>query len=429
MLQFPAFPRIGGVLHCGASSVEDIAREVGTPLYIYNLDSIVGRLRHYTGAFETLPHTTCYAVKANSTGAVLRALVRAGAGFDVNSRGELFRALRAGADPLRITMTGVAKTDADIDDALAAGILYFNAESAEECARIDALAARQDLHASVLLRINPNVDAHTHPYIATGLAEHKFGLSGNDALEAVKQFRGLPHVSLDGFGMHLGSQIFDPAVFVEGLDRMLDFIDSIAAELSAPLRVLNIGGGIGVPYAEDETAVAPADVARAIAASFERARRSSWAHPDGLRLVSEPGRYIVANEGILVTRVEYIKRSGERNFLLLDAGMNDLIRPALYEAYHHVVPVIERHGGGEATYDIAGPVCESGDTFALARRMAAVKAGDLVAIHSAGAYGAAMSSIYNSRPFAAEVAVQGGSWFIARSRQSLDQIIENETTG
>jgi diaminopimelate decarboxylase len=410
------FHYAGGALHCGDTPVAEIARACGTPLYLYNLDAIAARYRSYEDAFAGIDHLTCYAVKANSSLAVLRALARAGSGFDVNSRGELYRALRAGADPSRITMTGVGKTRQDIDDGLAAGILLFNAESVEECVRIDEVANSRGVIAVIVLRINPDVDAHTHPYIATGLAEHKFGLSAADAEAAIARIAALEHVQVAGFGMHLGSMLFDASPWIAGVGRLLAFIDGVGPALRHPVTYLNIGGGIGVQYGDAQGAFGPAALAASIAPLL----------PRGIRLLSEPGRFLVANAGILLSRAEYVKRNNQRSFLILDAGMNDLIRPALYEAYHEIRPVQLHPGRANVPYDIVGPVCESGDTFAVQRPLREVREGELVAIFSAGAYGATMSSTYNSRPFAAEAVRENGAWRLARARQTLEQMIENE---
>lgn len=419
MERFPfadGFHDADDALHCGGIPVADIAADCGTPLYLYNLDAIAARYRSYEDAFAGVEHLTCYAVKANASLAVLRALARAGSGFDVNSRGELYRALRAGADPSRITMTGVGKTRQDIDDGLAAGILLFNAESVEECVRIDEVARNRGVVATVVLRINPDVDAHTHPYIATGLAEHKFGLSAADAESAIARVASLEHVRLAGFGMHLGSMLFDAGPWLEGVRTLLAFIERVRPSLRHPVTHLNIGGGIGVPYGDAPVDFGPGALVAAIAPLL----------PRGVRLLSEPGRFLVANAGVLLARAEYIKRNNQRSFLILDAGMNDLIRPALYEAYHEIRPVQLHPGRAIVPYDVVGPVCESGDTFAVQRRMQEVREGELVAIFSAGAYGSSMSSTYNSRPLAAEAVLENGAWRLARARQTLEQLTENE---
>jgi diaminopimelate decarboxylase len=405
-----------GELHCGDVPVADVVRRCGTPLYLYNLDAIAAAHAAYEQAFAALDHLTCYAVKANSSLAVLDALIRSGAGLDVNSRGELFRALRCGADPSRITMTGVGKSRQDIEDGIDAGILLFNAESAEECERINDIAETRDVTASVVLRINPDVDAHTQPYLATGLAEHKFGLSIEDAVAEIDRIVALPRVRLAGFGMHLGSMLFDAAPYTAGLRTLSAFIARIRPRLRHDVTHVNIGGGIGVPYLDDDVPFAPQALADVIAREL----------PAGVRLLTEPGRLLVANAGVLLTRVEYVKRNNLRTFLILDAGMNDLIRPALYDAHHEIRPARLHPGRPVQSYDVVGPVCESGDTFAVQREIEEVRQDELVAIFSAGAYGATMSSTYNSRPLAAEAVVSEGTWLLARDRQSLEQLILNE---
>ena len=407
------------ILHCGDHAITDIAADAGTPVWIYNVHAIAEKYRFYEHSFSRVRHGTMYAVKANSSLAVLQALAREGCGFDVNSRGELYRALRAGARPERISMTGVGKSPADILDGLAAGIAFFNAESLEECVLINTIAAERGGQGQVVLRINPNVDAHTHPYIATGLAAHKFGLSEADMRDALAQLTSLPHIEIAGFGMHLGSQLFDATPYVEGVNKLLAFVHSVAASLPEPVRIINIGGGIGVRYSAQDPDVHAPDMVEAIAPIIH-------AFNPELRIYSEPGRYLVANAGILVAKVEYVKRTSNRSFVILDAGMNELIRPALYEAHHDIHPVRWRPDRPDEIVDIAGPVCESGDTFAVQRSMQAVERGDLVAIFSGGAYGSVMSSNYNSRPFAAELCVDGGRFGITRRRQTLDQLVENE---
>jgi diaminopimelate decarboxylase len=413
------FSYVSDRLHCGAIPVADIAGATGTPVWIYNLDAIARKYRDYERAFAPLRHETMYAVKANSSLAVLQSLSREGCGFDVNSRGELFRALKAGASGRNISMTGVGKSASDIRDGLDAGIAFFNAESLEECILINKIAEDRATRARAVLRINPDVDAHTHPYIATGLAEHKFGLSEADTRQALGEASALPHLAIAGFGMHLGSQLFDASPYVEGVNKLLAFMRSVAPALREPVTVVNIGGGIGVRYSERD----PAFDAGAVVAAIAPIMRDFGS---GLQVYSEPGRYLVANAGILVAKVEYVKRTSNRVFVILDAGMNDLIRPALYEAHHEIHPVYDRTDRKLESVDIAGPVCESGDTFAVQRRMRIVEQGELVAIFSAGAYGSVMSSNYNARPYASEAAVRVGGWFIARERQTLEQMVQNE---
>lgn len=414
------FSYVNHALACGGVLLHELAREYGTPLYVYNLDAIATRLADWIGAFGEMPHIVSYAVKANSSLAVLQRLKREGSSFDVNSRGELHRARAVGIEPQFITMTGVGKSALDIRAALECDILFLNAESLEECIRIDAIATELNVRARVVLRINPDVDAHTHPYIATGLAGHKFGLSVDDALEAIPIITGLQNVTLAGFGMHLGSMIMDSSPYAEACTKLRAFIDSIRPQLRDPLRYINIGGGVGVPYAEqDERVDMHSFIAelRPLLQSFDAT------------IVVEPGRFLVANAGVLVSKVEYVKRTATQTFVILDAGMNDLIRPALYEAVHELQPLrfdpsrqfIEAH--------VVGPVCETGDTFERERMMREVRAGEMVAFFSAGAYGATMSSRYNSRPFAAEIVISGGTAYLARRRESLDEMLALEARG
>jgi len=377
----------------------------------------------YEKAYQSLKHTTCYAVKANSSAAVLSALHQEGCGFDVNSHGELYRVMKVGASPERITMTGVGKTARDIVDGLDAGILLFNAESFEECELINAIAGEKNVVANIVLRVNPDVGAETHPYIATGLAEHKFGLHEDAVRNLLPAFATLKSVSLIGFGMHLGSQIFEPSPFVDGLKKLFPLTEQAVNQHRYSIRFLNIGGGIGVPYSPADPRVDATQIAQSV---IPIVREFSSKSGIALTLLSEPGRYFVANAGILLTRVKYVKRAEQRTFVILDAGMNDLIRPALYNAHHEIHPIDFTEDRGEEVIDIVGPVCESGDTFAVQRRMRRVEAGEYVAIFSAGAYGSTMSSNYNSRPLAQEIGVRGRHWFIARRRQTMEEMLQAE---
>ena len=404
------------VLYCGTVPVSNIVDACGTPLYLYNLDAVADSYAIYEAAFSALDHLTCYAVKANSSLALLKTIVDAGAGLDVNSRGELLRALRAGADSSRITMTGVGKSRQDIAAGIEAGILLFNAESAEECVRIDEIAHAHGSIATVVFRINPDIDAHTHPYIATGLAEHKFGLSIDDADAVIDDVAALHHIRLAGFGMHLGSMLFDSEPYVKGIRALSAFIDRIRPRLQHDVTFINIGGGIGVPYRDDAVPFSPRTLVDSIRKEV----------PPQLRVLSEPGRFLVANAGILLASVEYIKHSNDRTFLILDAGMNDLIRPALYEAHHEIHPTRLHPKRKAVLYDVVGPVCESGDTFAVHRTIQEMRQDERIAIFSAGAYGATMGSSYNSRQLPAEVVVSNGIWRVSRERQSFEQMLENE---
>ncbi|MFZ1729694.1 MAG: diaminopimelate decarboxylase [Bacteroidota bacterium] len=408
----------GQQLHCGDVRVADIVRETGTPLYLYNLDAVLARYEKHRAAFASFSHRTSYAVKANSSLPLLQALAQAGCGFDVNSRGELHRVLRAGADPKRITMTGVGKSHADIEDGLSAGIALFNVESASECRLISEIAEARGMVADILLRLNPDVETETHPYISTGEAAHKFGLSSADIRSLASQATWLPGLRIAGLAFHLGSQILSPAPYAQGLRLMLKVLDDITPMLDRAPDIIDIGGGFGVRYDVRHGELRPEQVA-AVLAEVLGPRDDTWT------LITEPGRSLVANAGVLVASVEHVKPSEDRNFLVLDAGMNDLLRPALYQASHSIIPLHESDAEMQQ-YDIVGPVCESSDTFAVRYGLPSMERGDLVALLSAGAYGSSMSSNYNSRPLAAEAVVYQGKWHLARSRQSLDDLTRGE---
>jgi diaminopimelate decarboxylase len=374
----------------------------------------------YTRTFSNVKHELCYAVKANSSHALLSLLAREGAGFDVNSRGELYRALRAGGNPSRMSMTGVGKSADDIRDGLRAGVGAFNVESAEECRRIQSIAHEERLEAGIMLRLNPDVNAATHPHISTGEAHHKFGLPAEEILALVEDLPGLPDIRFLGLAVHLGSQITDTRPFAEGLEKMFALAAEIQKRRDVPIDLLDIGGGMSVPYLDGDEHFPLGDLAKLVGDLLGK-------HGLGaVRIISEPGRYLVANAGILVSRVEYVKHTGGRVLLILDAGMNDLLRPALYAADHTIIPVTEPSGADMLPMSIFGPVCESSDTFAEEQLRPAVEEGDLVAILSAGAYAATMASTYNSRPLAAEAACFDGGWHLIRSRQTLEQLTENE---
>lgn len=412
------FTYIERELHCGSVRVTEIVRETGTPLYLYNLDSVLERYERHREAFASFSHRTCYAVKANASLPLLQVLARAGCGFDVNSRGELHRALKAGADPRRITMTGVGKSHADIRDGLDAGIALFNVESASECRLISELAEERGITADILLRLNPDVETDTHPYISTGEAVHKFGLSPGDIRSLASQASWLPGLRIAGLSMHLGSQILSPVPYAQALRILLKVLDDITPMLDRAPDIIDIGGGFGVRYDVHHGELPPLQVAAVIAEVFGE-RDEAWT------LITEPGRSLVANAGALITAVEHVKPSEDRNFLILDAGMNDLLRPALYQASHSIIPVREA-AADIHLYDIVGPVCESSDTFAVSYALPSQERGDLVALLSAGAYGASMGSNYNSRPLAAEAVVYRGAWHLARARQSLDDLMHGE---
>jgi diaminopimelate decarboxylase len=393
----------------------DIAAKAGTPCYVYSAQEILKNYRAYDEAFGGQPHLVCYAVKANSNLAILSLLAKAGAGFDIVSGGELFRVLRAGGDPKKIVFSGVGKTAPEIDAALKAGILVFNCESEPELALIDALAHRHGIQARVAMRVNPDVDAATHAYISTGRLAHKFGIDISDA-EAVYE-RACQHENLliEGVSCHIGSQLMNPEPVMEAVDRVLNLIDRLRMK-GFDIRHADLGGGLGIAYnPEQETPEICSFIAQLCLRLKDR----------GLHAMIEPGRSIVGAAGVLVSRVLYRKTTGDKNFVIVDAAMNDLIRPALYSAYHEILPVRETHGA-MAKVDVVGPVCETGDFLAKDRELPEVMPGDLVAICTAGAYGFVQSSNYNSRPRAAEVLVEENSWRIVRKRETYEDLIRGE---
>jgi len=406
----------GNDLYCEGAALADVAARVGTPAYVYSAQTILDNFRAYDDAFGDIPHLVCYAVKANSSMALLALLARAGAGFDIVSGGELFRVLRAGGEASKVVFSGVGKTAEEVDYALAQGIHAFNCESEAELALIDAIAARRGASVGFAIRVNPDVDAATHPYISTGLSRHKFGIdiaSSAAVYARAGQFRNL---SAEGVSCHIGSQILDPKPIFEAVDKVL----ALAAELRAqghPIRRLDLGGGLGVAYREGEQAPAIGDFVRGMDA---RLRDS------GLRIEVEPGRSIVGPAGVLLTRVLYRKRNGSKEFVIVDAGMNDLLRPSLYRAHHEIMPV-RKSSLPRITADVVGPVCETGDFLARDREMADAMPGDYLAVMTAGAYGFALSSNYNSRPRAAEALVEGATFRVIRARETYADLIRGET--
>ena len=401
-----------GELHAENVPLARIAERYGTPCYVYSRAALTEAYRAFDTAFAGRDHLICYAVKANSTLAVLNLLVRLGSGFDIVSGGELARVLAAGGDPRKVVFSGVGKTAEEMRQALAAGILCFNVESEGELERLDAVAARAGRAAAVSLRVNPDVDPRTHPYIATGLRQNKFGVAWEDAFRLYQRARGLRHLAIAGIGCHIGSQLTETPPFVAALDRVLELADRLQADGIA-LAHVDMGGGLGIRY-RDESPPPVADYARALTE-----RLGSRA----LKLLLEPGRALTGHAGLLLTRVEYLKHGGERNFAVVDAAMNDLLRPALYDAWHDVLPVRAAVGG--EPYDIVGPVCESGDFLAHGRTLA-LDPGDLLAVMAAGAYGMSMSSNYNTRPRAAEVIVDGGDAHLVRERESVSELFARE---
>ncbi len=412
------FQSTNGILHAESVALTVIAARFGTPTYVYSRAALTAALQEYTEALATHPAganaLVCYAVKANSNLAILDLFARMGAGFDIVSGGELQRVLAVGADPQKIVFSGVGKSVEEIRLALNTGILCFNVESAPELERLNDVAVALGKKASVSLRVNPNVDPKTHPYISTGLKEAKFGVAYESARALYRRAASLPGIAVAGIDCHIGSQLLDPAPFVEALDRLLALIDQLAGDGIA-IHHLDLGGGLGIQYRDDEQQPAVIDYLKPL---FERLA----GRPQ--RIMLEPGRRLVGNAGVLLTRVEYLKPGEGKHFAVVDAAMNDLMRPALYEAWHDIVPVQIRHGASE-TYDVVGPVCESGDFLGLQRSLA-VQTGDLLAVMSAGAYGMAMSSNYNTRPRAAEVMVDGQDVHLIRPRETVAELFAFE---
>jgi diaminopimelate decarboxylase len=405
-----------GSLHAEGVAVSSIAEKHGTPCYIYSRAALEGAFNEYGAALSGCDHLVCYAVKANSNLAVLDVLARLGAGFDIVSGGELERVLAAGGDPAKIVFSGVGKTPAEMTRALELGIACFNLESAAELETLDAVAASLGEVAPVSVRVNPDVDARTHPYISTGLRENKFGVTVEEALQVYRRATEMEHVRVVGLDCHIGSQLTELTPFIDALERLLLLIDQLADE-GIHVAHLDLGGGLGVRYRDEE----PPSVGEYIGAI----RRVLGDRP--LKLMFEPGRSIAANAGILVMQVAYLKPTPGHNFALVDAAMNDMIRPALYQAWLDIRPVVETASGEEADWDIVGPVCETGDFLGKARRLRLAQ-GDLLAMFGAGAYGFTMSSNYNTRCRAAEILVDADNVHLARERETLADLVRGEHT-
>ncbi|WP_281559164.1 diaminopimelate decarboxylase [Thalassomonas sp. RHCl1] len=408
------FTRKDNTLFAEECRVAELAKSYGTPLYVYSRATIERHWHAFDDAAGEQPHLICYAVKANSNLAILNLLARLGSGFDIVSKGELARVLAAGGDAAKVVFSGVAKKSDEIRYALEQGIYCFNVESAPELARINQVAGELGVKAPVSLRVNPDVDAGTHPYISTGLKENKFGISIADAEALYLTADNLPHLEVKGIDCHIGSQLTELTPFLDALDRVLVLINKLAAK-GIKLSHLDVGGGLGVCY-RDETPPHPKEYAKALAEKL--------AGYD-LTLLYEPGRAIMANAGILVTEVEFLKTNQDRHFAIVDAAMNDLLRPSLYQSWQEIIPVEQRRDVDELSYDVVGPVCETGD-FLGKDRLLAIKAGDLLAVRSAGAYGFTMSSNYNSRPRAAEVLVDKDTSHLIRERETLAQLWQGE---
>jgi diaminopimelate decarboxylase len=402
-------------LYCEGVPVRTVAQRVGTPFYLYSSNTLSNHFRAFDSAFAGVAHIICFALKSNSNSAVLRLLGREGAGADIVSGGELFRALRAGIDPNKIVYAGVGKRRDEIEYALKTGILMFNVESGEELLALDRAAREMRTVARIALRVNPDIDPKTHAYISTGLRENKFGIPIDQALEFYQTAKGLANVEVVGVHQHIGSQITEVQPFVDALKKLVGFVSELKSA-GINIAYINVGGGLGITY-KDETPPLPKDVAEAIRPLLKNC---------GCTIVMEPGRAIVGNAGILVTSALYHKDSGEKRFLIVDAGMNDLIRPSLYEAYHDIRPVVESSAAAETVFDVVGPICESGDFLGKDRTMREIRQGDLLAVMSAGAYGFSMSSNYNSRPRAAEVLARGNDYYLVRERETYPDLVKGE---
>jgi diaminopimelate decarboxylase len=415
----PAFTYNGSVLHCDRVPLPRLAARFGTPLYVYSGATIRDRFLGFERAFADVPHVVCYSVKANSNLALLRMLAKLGAGFDVVSEGELQRVIKADRRAARrVVFSGVGKTADEIDAALHAGILMFNVESEGELAVLAARAARLKKRAPVAMRVNPDVDASTHPYISTGLHKHKFGVPVNEARRLYRQAARERWIDVAGISMHIGSQITRLDAFAEAVSRVADLAQSLRAD-GHHIRYIDAGGGLGIAYDDLPLPEFPAH-----AAAYARAVTTPL-RGLGVHVLLEPGRAIVGPAGALVTRVLYVKRNDHKRFVVVDAAMNDLIRPSLYGAHHEIAPV-EHNSTRTAVYDVVGPICETGDFFARDRRLPAMAEGDLLAILDAGAYGMSISSNYNTRARAAEVLVDGTQSRLIRNRETFGDMVRNE---
>jgi diaminopimelate decarboxylase len=405
----------GEDLYCEEVPIAALAEEVGTPFYLYSHATLTRHFRVFDVAFQAIPHLICFAAKANANLAILSLFASMGGGADVVSGGELFRALRAGIPPDRIVFAGVGKSREEMVEALKADILMFNVESSQELRLLNEVAGRMGTVARVALRVNPDVDPGTHPYISTGLKKSKFGIDMSLAVEEYQLAQTLPHIAIVGIHTHIGSQITDVAPFVDSLRRIAELVGELR-ELGIDIRYVDMGGGLGIPY-DNETPPHPTEMAKAVIPILKTL---------ACTIIFEPGRVITGNAGILVTRVLYTKRTPAKEFVIVDAGMNDLIRPSLYESYHAIQPVRRTEGREHLTVDVVGPICESGDFLAKDRKMTMAEPGELLAVMSAGAYGFTMASNYNARPKAAEVLVKGDRHFIIRTRESYEDLIRGE---
>jgi len=402
-------------LWCDGASVTRIADDVGTPFYLYSHKTLKQHYCVFDGAFAGVPHILCFAAKANSNIAILRVLIKEGSGVDIVSGGELYRAMRAGVDPQKVVYSGVGKKEDEIEYALETGILMFNIESSQELSVINDCARKMDRMAGIALRVNPDVDPQTHPYISTGLKKNKFGIDIKKSLEEYREAKKLSNINILGVSCHIGSQVTKLSPFVDALDRLKQLIYLLRKE-DIDIRYLDLGGGLGITY-DQENAPHPVEYANAIIDASTDI---------DCTFILEPGRVIAGNAGILVTKVLYTKKNEDKNFIVVDAGMNDLIRPSFYDSYHHIQPVIKKNAE-EIVADVVGPICESGDYLAKDRKILKLERGDLVAVMSAGAYGFTMSSNYNSRGRIPEVLVSQGRPYVIRERETYADLIRGES--
>jgi diaminopimelate decarboxylase len=404
-----------GVLHAEEVSLPELAAEVGTPVYVYSQATLTRHFQAFTRAFAGLDHLVCYAVKANSNQAVIHLFAGMDGGADIVSGGELYRALRAGVPAERVVYSGVGKTEDEMEAALKAGILMFNLESAQELTVLDRVAGRLGLVAPVSFRVNPDVDPKTHPKITTGLAKNKFGLDMDTAREQYRLAAGLEHVKVRGVSCHIGSQLTQVGPFADALARVARLVEELRGE-GMHLELLDLGGGLGIQY-HQESPPAPDEYAAALAETVRCL---------GMRLILEPGRVLVGNAGILLARVLFTKRTAVKRFVVVDAAMNDLIRPSFYDSFHAIWPVDQPGAGAREAADVVGPICETGDFLARDRELPPLEPGGLLAVMSAGAYGFAMASNYNSRPRPAEVLVHGDRYSVVRQRETLEDLARPE---
>ncbi|MCS5585926.1 MAG: diaminopimelate decarboxylase [Gammaproteobacteria bacterium] len=401
------------ILHAESVAITDLMASYGSPLYVYSRSDIEKNWREFDQAFGDHPHLVCYAVKANSNLAVLNVLAKIGAGFDIVSQGELERVLVAGGQANRCVFSGVAKTTGEIERALEVGVRCFNVESASELDRIESVARSLNTQAPISIRVNPNVDAKTHPYISTGLKENKFGVDIDDAISLYQQAHNSEYLNVQGLDCHIGSQLTEVSPFLDALDKVLELVGQLNQQ-GVTITHLDLGGGVGIKYDDEQTIDIQAYVEAMIA------------KVGNIEIILEPGRAIVGNAGVFITKVEFLKQNSEHSFAIIDGAMNDLLRPAFYNAYHQVLPVDENATGIKASWDLVGPICETGDFLAKGRELS-LSQGDYLALMSAGAYGFTMSSNYNSRPRVAEVMVNGNQHNLVRERETIQDLFNKES--